>query len=62
MRGAVPPLPSTPSWRGAQLKKHRETLFLILKTKLNYSHASSLLAPNILLDILLSKTLVYVLF
>jgi hypothetical protein len=24
MRGAIPPLPNTPSWRGAQLKKHRD--------------------------------------
>jgi len=24
MRGAIPPLPSTPSWRGAQLKKHKD--------------------------------------
>jgi len=23
MRTAIPPLPNTPSWRGAQLKKHR---------------------------------------
>jgi hypothetical protein len=23
MRGAIAPLPNTPSWRGAQLKKHR---------------------------------------
>jgi hypothetical protein len=24
MSGAVPPLPNTPSWRGAQLKKRRD--------------------------------------
>jgi hypothetical protein len=24
MRGAVPPLPDTPSWRGAELKTHRD--------------------------------------
>jgi len=24
MRGAIPPLPDTPLWRGAQLKKHRD--------------------------------------
>jgi len=24
MRGAIPPLPNKPSWRGAQLKKHRD--------------------------------------
>jgi len=29
MRGAIPPLPDTPSWRGAQVK-HRETLPLPL--------------------------------
>jgi len=28
MRGALPPLPNTPSWRGTQLKKHR---YLYLK-------------------------------
>jgi len=22
--GAIPPLPNTPSWRGAELKKHRD--------------------------------------
>jgi hypothetical protein len=27
MRGAIPPLPNTPSWRGAQLqRKHRDNL------------------------------------
>jgi len=26
MRGAIPPLPNTPSWRGAQLKKSRGTI------------------------------------
>jgi len=25
MRGAIPPLPNTPSWRGAQLKKSTGT-------------------------------------
>jgi len=24
MSGPTPPLPNTPSWRGAQLKKHRD--------------------------------------
>jgi len=24
MRGDITPLPNTPSWRGAQLKKHRD--------------------------------------
>jgi hypothetical protein len=24
MRGSIPPLPNMPSWRGAQLKKHRD--------------------------------------
>jgi hypothetical protein len=24
MRGAIPPLPNTPSWRGAQLKKEAQ--------------------------------------
>jgi hypothetical protein len=30
MLGAIPPLPNTPSWRGAQLKqKHRDNLTFI---------------------------------
>jgi len=28
MSGAIPPLPSTPSWRGAQLKKPKGQLYL----------------------------------
>jgi hypothetical protein len=24
MRGAIPPLPNTPSWSGAKFKKHRD--------------------------------------
>jgi hypothetical protein len=28
MRGAIPPLPNTPSWRGAQLKKAQGQLYL----------------------------------
>jgi len=28
MREAVSPLPNTPSWRGAQLKKHRDEFTL----------------------------------
>jgi hypothetical protein len=28
MRGAISPLPNTPSWRGAQLKKAQEQLYL----------------------------------
>jgi hypothetical protein len=27
MRGAIPPLPNTPSWRGAQLKKAQGQLY-----------------------------------
>jgi hypothetical protein len=29
MRGAIPPLPNTPSWRGAQFK-HRDNFTLLL--------------------------------
>jgi hypothetical protein len=29
-RGAIPPLPNTPSWRGAQLKKHKDNFNFIL--------------------------------
>jgi hypothetical protein len=28
MSGAIPPLPNTPSWGGAELKKHRDFTFL----------------------------------
>jgi hypothetical protein len=28
MSGAIPPFPNTPSWRGAQLKKHRDNFVL----------------------------------
>jgi hypothetical protein len=39
MRGTIPPLPSTPSWRGAQLKKHRDkfTLTFYMNVKLDLS-------------------------
>jgi hypothetical protein len=30
MSGAIPPLPNTPSWRGAQLKKTQGQLYLYL--------------------------------
>jgi len=30
MRGAIAPLPNTPSWRGAQLKKSQRQLYLTL--------------------------------
>jgi hypothetical protein len=36
IRGAIPPLPSTPSWRGAQLKRSTETLPLPLPLPLRY--------------------------
>jgi len=28
MRGAIPPLPNTPSWRGAEFKKAQGQLYL----------------------------------
>jgi hypothetical protein len=36
MSGAIPPLPNTPSWRGAQLK-HRDlfTFYLLMKSAQN---------------------------
>jgi hypothetical protein len=39
MRGALPPLPNTPSWRGAQLKNTGTTLPLEVKNA--WSFASS---------------------
>jgi hypothetical protein len=39
MNGAIPPLPNTPSWRGAQLK-HRDNFTLTLPFNINcYPHA-----------------------
>jgi len=32
MHGAIPPLPHTPSWRGSQLKKHRDKFTFLLCT------------------------------
>jgi hypothetical protein len=32
MSGALPPLPNTPSWRGAQLKEAQEQLYVYLFT------------------------------
>jgi len=29
MSGAIPPLPNTPSWRGAQFKKAQGQLYLL---------------------------------
>jgi len=42
MRGAIPPLPNTPSWRGAQLKKSTGTTLLLTEhyEKLKYTHQS----------------------
>jgi hypothetical protein len=45
MSGAIPPLPYTPSWRGAQLK-HREnftfTFFLYVNSILHHSNINSI--------------------
>jgi len=30
MRGDIPPLPNTPSWHGAQLKKHKDNVTFTL--------------------------------
>jgi len=32
MRGAIPPFPNTPSWRDAQLKKHRYNFTLFYQS------------------------------
>jgi hypothetical protein len=40
MRGAIPPLPNTPSWRGAQLKKkHGTTLPYIYMYTHTHTHS-----------------------
>jgi hypothetical protein len=37
MRGAIPPLPDTPSWRGDQLKYHKDNfIFTFTKITLCY--------------------------
>jgi len=33
MRAAIPPLPNTPSWRGAQLKRHRNNFTFTFYTR-----------------------------
>jgi hypothetical protein len=48
MRGAIPSLPNTPSWRGTQLKvKHRDNFTLVFSEayKLRSSSLCSLLQP-----------------
>jgi len=35
MRGAIPPLPNTPSWRGAQLRTEATLPLLCIRNKLN---------------------------
>jgi hypothetical protein len=49
MGGAVPPLPNTPSWRGAQLGEHFAftTLVFSLRSILNCSLTSYFSGPNI---------------
>jgi hypothetical protein len=42
MRGAIPPIPNTPSWRGAQLKKHRD-LYLFTRAALKFCELTLLL-------------------
>jgi hypothetical protein len=41
MRGAIPPLPSTPSWRGAQLKKAQGQIYLYLEMNRKFCIAYS---------------------
>jgi hypothetical protein len=49
MRGAILPLPNTPSWRGTQLKKeHRTTLpFSLLVQEKHYSRCTVKSLPTI---------------
>jgi hypothetical protein len=74
MRGAIPPLPNTPSWRGAQLK-HRDNFTLpigfdahLLQIKTNYcegkqtiqiSHCMEQILPLYLLTYLLTHSLTH---
>jgi hypothetical protein len=45
MREAIPPLPNTPSWRGAQLKKAQEEVYLYLTE--NYVHPCNARVPTV---------------
>jgi len=45
MGGAVPPLPDTPSWRGAQLK-HRDNLPLSFKRNFIWTLFSHVMYEN----------------
>jgi hypothetical protein len=40
MRGAIPPLPNTPSWRGAQLRKEAKLLLYKVMTILTLLYGS----------------------
>jgi len=42
MGGAIPPLPYTPSWRGAQLKQRDN--FIVLNRKLHVIHTTVILS------------------
>jgi len=41
MRGAIPPLPNTPSWRDAQLKESTEATSVYLCKRINNNEYSS---------------------
>jgi hypothetical protein len=40
MRAAIPPFPNTPSWRGAQLKKHRDNFTFTFNTSCVITNSS----------------------
>jgi hypothetical protein len=46
MRGAIPPLPNTPSWRGAQLKHRDNFTFIINTTTTSISAAAAAPVPG----------------
>jgi len=43
MRGAIPPLPNTPSWRGAQLKKAQGQLLNLEESRGNGGHSDAMI-------------------
>jgi hypothetical protein len=46
MRGAIPPLPNTPSWRGAQIKALEQLYFYVLFIYIGYIDSHDRMSIN----------------